>query len=159
MVTCTGADFYKHCMRLLLVMGKNALSMLATMLKNSFRGWEFALSRSIIVPFMTVVVSTQINRKHYFQGNLHFKKNTKMGRQNIKLLIGEWIKCMFRIWNSPEHTTLAFGQNWTNILIKKYVLLTKCRSTQVELCSQALFMQSSMSCSHVSPAYPGLHKQ
>lgn len=63
------------------------------------------------MPFMTAVVSTQINRKHYFQGNLHFKKNTKMGRQNIKLLIGEWIKCMFRIWNSPEHTTLAFGQN------------------------------------------------
>ena len=33
--------------------------------------WEFALTSSIIVVFVSVVVSMEINRKHYFLSDLH----------------------------------------------------------------------------------------
>jgi len=40
------------------------------MLKNNVLQWEFALSNSVIVLFASVVVSTVINRRHYFQSDL-----------------------------------------------------------------------------------------
>jgi len=36
-----------------------------------FCSWEFALSNSVIVLFVSVEVSMEINRRHYFQDNLH----------------------------------------------------------------------------------------
>ena len=36
-----------------------------------FYSWEFALSSNVIVLFVSVVVSVEINRKHYFWSNLH----------------------------------------------------------------------------------------
>ena len=38
--------------------------------KTVFCSWEFALSICVIVLFVSVVVSMEINRRHYFQSNL-----------------------------------------------------------------------------------------
>ena len=35
-----------------------------------FYSWEFALSNSVTMLFVPVVVSIEINREHYFQSNL-----------------------------------------------------------------------------------------
>ena len=40
-------------------------------LKKSTCGWEFALLNSVFVLFVCVVVSTEINRWHYFWSDLH----------------------------------------------------------------------------------------
>lgn len=36
--------------------------------------WEFALSNSAVLHFLSIVVSTEINRKHYIQSNLHMRE-------------------------------------------------------------------------------------
>ena len=44
--------------------------------KSVLRSWEFALSNRVTMLFVSVVVSTEIIRRHYFQSNLH-KCSTK----------------------------------------------------------------------------------
>ena len=39
--------------------------------KIMFCSWECALSNSVILHFISVVVSVEINRRHYFQSNIH----------------------------------------------------------------------------------------
>jgi len=52
--------FTSAACRLLFITGKNAQLTMVTVLKNS----EFALSKSVIVLFISVVISTKINRRH-----------------------------------------------------------------------------------------------
>jgi len=45
--------------------------MVLTMSKNNvFFSWEFALSKGVIVLFVSVVVSMEINRRHCFWSDL-----------------------------------------------------------------------------------------
>ena len=52
--------FTSAACRLLFITGKNAQLTMVTVLKDS----EFALSKSVIVLFISVVISTKINRRH-----------------------------------------------------------------------------------------------
>ena len=49
--------------------GEIAQLIVVTMLNNSVAD-NFALSNSVIVLFVSVVVSMEVNRMHYFQNNL-----------------------------------------------------------------------------------------
>ena len=42
--------------------------------KIVFSSWEFALSNSVIGLFVSVVISMEINRRHYFRSDLHTSK-------------------------------------------------------------------------------------
>ena len=41
--------------------------------KITFYSWEFTLSNSIMVLLVSVVVSMEINKKHYFQSDLDYE--------------------------------------------------------------------------------------
>ena len=51
--------------------GKNAQLMMVTIEKQCFVAANLSLSNSVIVLFVFVAVSLEINRRHYFQSNLH----------------------------------------------------------------------------------------
>ena len=74
-VTSTGADFYKHSMQALVHCWWECIANGGYYVKNScflfFFSWEFALSNTIIVLFVSIVVSMEIKRRHYFQRNLY----------------------------------------------------------------------------------------
>ena len=55
---------------LLFIAGEIASLMVVTILRNSVELREFALSNSVIVLFVSVVVSREINRKCFFQSTL-----------------------------------------------------------------------------------------
>ena len=68
LVISAGTDFYEH--------GMQALQLWWKCLANGgdcwtivFCGWEFYLSNSVIVLFVPVVVSMEINNRHYFQSD------------------------------------------------------------------------------------------
>jgi len=62
--------------RLLFITGENALLMVVNAMKNVFCfvlffcGWEFDLSNNVIEIFLSVVVSMEMNVRHYFWSNL-----------------------------------------------------------------------------------------
>ena len=60
-----GQIFMSTMCRLLFTSSKNAQQMVVMM----FCSWEFALSNNVIVLVATVVVSMEINRRHYFWSN------------------------------------------------------------------------------------------
>ena len=49
--------------------------------KIVFCSWEFALSNSVIVLFVPVVVSMEISRRHYFWNNLHMHTSVASSRK------------------------------------------------------------------------------
>ena len=58
--------------RLLFIFGKKCIANGGDYAeKNVFCSWEFALSNSVIVLFVPVVVSIGMNRRHYFWRSLH----------------------------------------------------------------------------------------
>ena len=70
-ILATSADFYVHRMQALvhcwwkcIVNGGDDAEKLV------FCSWEFALSNSVIVLFVPVVISMERSRRHYFQSNL-----------------------------------------------------------------------------------------
>ena len=70
-VTSAGTDFYKRSMQALLIGGKNAELMVGMCQKRVFCSREFALSNSVILFFVTVVVSMETNRKRGFWNDQH----------------------------------------------------------------------------------------
>jgi len=67
-VTSAGADCYECGMQLLFMAGENAQLIVVTI---AFSSSEFALSNNVIVLFVAIVVSVEINRRHYSQSDLH----------------------------------------------------------------------------------------
>jgi len=67
-------SFRSAACRLLIIAGENAQLMVVTILKNS-----------IIVLFVSVVVSMEINRRHYFHGSLHLSIHTSYLSVTIRL--------------------------------------------------------------------------
>ena len=55
--------------RLLFIAGKDEQLMVLCW-KTVFCSWEFALSNSVTVLFVSIAVSMEMNRMHYIQGNL-----------------------------------------------------------------------------------------
>ena len=62
--------FTSTACRLLFMAGENAELMMVTVEKLVLYSREFSLLNSVIVLFESVVVSVEINRRHYFQSNL-----------------------------------------------------------------------------------------
>ena len=60
--------FMNATCRLLYITGENAELKVVTV-EKVFYSREFPLSNTVIVLFVTVVVSMEINRRHYFQCN------------------------------------------------------------------------------------------
>lgn len=56
--------------RLLFAAGENAQIMVATVLKYSACGSDFALLNSVFVLFVSIVVTMGTNRRHYIWSNL-----------------------------------------------------------------------------------------
>jgi len=73
-VTSTGADFYEHTMQALLNYWWKSIANGGDCIEKQFCRWEIALSSGVIVLF--VVISMEINRKHYFQGDLRINMMT-----------------------------------------------------------------------------------
>ena len=84
-----------------------------------FCSWEFALFNNVIVLFVSVVVSREINRRHYFQSNLqmsvHKTKNMLMAWRWIVLLTGQKLMVILWKFTSEKHHNLIFG---TSFLLK-----------------------------------------
>ena len=95
-----------------------------TTLQNNYCTWEFALSNSITVLFVSVVGSMEINRRHYFQSKL-CNYNSSLENHSKKGTIAyycsfNWKKkylCLLVAWN---HFNLFF-QYWV-IQITKAIL-------------------------------------
>jgi len=68
-ISSAGADFYKLGMQVLV--GNNTELMVGLCWKIVFCRWEFALSNSVIVLFVAVVVSMEVNERHYIWSELH----------------------------------------------------------------------------------------
>ena len=62
--------FMSMACKLLFTTGENAYLMVMAMLKNSLLSQEFALSNTVIVLFVSVAVSMEIDRRHYFWSDL-----------------------------------------------------------------------------------------
>ena len=69
-ITSVGADFYKHIMQALVCCWQKCIANGGDCCKIVFCSWEIALLNSVIVLFVSVVVSTEIDRRHYFWSNL-----------------------------------------------------------------------------------------
>jgi len=67
--------FTNAACRLLFITGENAQLMVTAMLKNSVYSWKFVTSYSITVLFVSVVVSMEIHRRHYFWSYLWLGRN------------------------------------------------------------------------------------
>lgn len=76
-VTSTGARFYKHNTQGLIHWWWMCINSTGSdcVEKIVFCSWEFALSSSVVVHVVSAVVSMEINRRHYFQSNIHIFKN------------------------------------------------------------------------------------
>jgi len=73
--------FISAAWRLLFINGEKAELMLVNMLKiKVVCGWEFALSNSVIVLFVSVGISMEIKRRHYFQSDLCPSSSSKWKR-------------------------------------------------------------------------------
>jgi len=70
-VTSTGADFNKNGMKVLIHHWQKCIASSGDYLEKYCCCREFSLSSSPLVLFVSVVVSVSINRRHYFQSNLH----------------------------------------------------------------------------------------
>lgn len=64
------ADFYKHSVPTLVHFWWKCIANADDYTEKVFCSYEFALSNSIILLFPSVVISIEINTKHYFQSNL-----------------------------------------------------------------------------------------
>ena len=69
-VTFAGSDFYKHSMQSLVHRWWKCRANGGDYNVKMFYSCEFALSNNVIVLFVSVVVSIEINRRHYFQSYL-----------------------------------------------------------------------------------------
>ena len=66
------AGFYKHGMQSLVCHWQICIAKGSVCVeKIAFCSWEFALSNNVIVLFVSVVVSMEINRRNYFQKDLY----------------------------------------------------------------------------------------
>lgn len=63
--------FTRVACRPLFIAGKNAELMVATMLKNSIWQLRSCSVQYVIVLFVSVLVSVEINRRHYLRSDLH----------------------------------------------------------------------------------------
>jgi len=79
-VVCFSSDNNSGSPPLVPILMSNASSCLLTKMDSwwwwlcwriAFCSWEFALSNSVIVLFVSVVVSMEIKRRHYFRSSLH----------------------------------------------------------------------------------------
>ena len=79
-VVCFSSDNNSGSPPLVPILMSNASSCLLTKMDSwwwwlcwriAFCSWEFALSNSVIVLFVSVVVSMETNRRHYFQSDTH----------------------------------------------------------------------------------------
>ena len=80
------ADFCKCNIQAVVDHCWNAQLMVVTMLKIVLCSWEFSLSNSVLVLFVSIVVSMEINRRHYCRSNLC---NFKLAGTSENLSSGE----------------------------------------------------------------------
>ena len=75
-ITVAGADFYFCSMQALFQCWQKCITNGGDYVeKIVFCRWEFALSNRVTVLFVAIVVSMEINKKHYFWSNLHSYQN------------------------------------------------------------------------------------
>jgi len=85
--------------RFLLVLRSGSCSLLVKMhsswwwlcWKTAFCSWEFSLSTSVIVLFVSVVVSMETNRKHYFWSDLRTSMKKEKGGQISYRVCLDWV--------------------------------------------------------------------
>ena len=75
--------------------------------KLVFCSWEFPLSNSVTVLFVSVVVSMEINRRHYFWNDLCTIVN--ITRKSIKLFSSECHNCFCLVFRAT-----CYGFLWLN---------------------------------------------
>ena len=69
-VNSIGADFYEHGIQALVHRWWKCIASSGDWWKTASYSWEFSLSNNVLVFFVSVVVSMDTNRRHYFWGNL-----------------------------------------------------------------------------------------
>jgi len=76
-VTSAGADFGEHGMQALVHRWWKCIANSDTYFERVFCSSEFALSNSVIAFFLSALISMKINRRLYFQKNLHTRNTNK----------------------------------------------------------------------------------
>ena len=66
-VNSIGADFYEHGIQALVHRWWKCIASSGDWWKTASYSWEFSLSNNVLVFFVSVVVSMEINRRHYLR--------------------------------------------------------------------------------------------
>jgi len=127
-----------------------------------FCSWEFALSSSILVLFVSVVASTGINRRHYFQSDLHISNYTYTCTHSAHLSFrGKKKQTKYAFWLEQYQHCLSckkghlIAKSNTLCLVLKLNQMKKFLVIQSPNLNLAFFLKKMDGCQHFDSAGPG----
>ena len=114
------ADFYKHDMQALVYRWWKFIASDGDCWKILFCSWEFVLLSRVAMLLVSVVISTEINGRHYFQSNLCVAKIVQSPNTDVMWLSSvNWRECLFQSWRSSH----LWGCNFLKIFVSRVLML------------------------------------
>ena len=113
-VTSTGADLHERGMQALVHSCQKCIANGGDCWKTVFGSWEFALSSNVIVMiFVAVVISIEINRRHYFCTDLcvqhALSTNTK-----------SWSQWCLWVPSNSQHPMILYLRKWVWLMFSSH---------------------------------------